>query len=101
MQTRQIVIEDINEGIENFKENNKAVYLTRFYQCETGIANRLKALLSTPKSIRTVDAERAIEWVEQQLSFQPAQNQKDAIRYALENKVLVITEDRAPAKPPL
>ncbi|MGD1967757.1 MAG: helix-hairpin-helix domain-containing protein, partial [Desulfobacterales bacterium] len=75
---KQIVIEDINEGIEDFKENNKAVYLTRFYQCETGIANRLKALLSTPKSIRTVDAERAIEWVQKQLSFQPAQNQKDA-----------------------
>ncbi|MGD9104145.1 MAG: helix-hairpin-helix domain-containing protein, partial [Desulfobacterales bacterium] len=88
---KQIVIEDINEGIEDFKENNKAVYLTRFYQCETGIANRLKALLSTPKSIRTVDAERAIEWVQKQLSFQPAQNQKDAIHYALENKVLIIT----------
>jgi exodeoxyribonuclease V alpha subunit len=88
---KQIVIEDINEGIEDFEENYKAVYLTRFYQCETGIANRLKALLSTPKSMRTVDAERAIEWVQQQLSFQPAQNQKDAIRYALENKVLIIT----------
>ena len=88
---KQIIIEDINEGVEDFKENNKAVYLSRFYQCETGIANRLKALLSTPKSMHEVDSARAIEWVQQQLSFQPAENQKAAIRYALENKVLVIT----------
>ncbi|MEE9495295.1 MAG: AAA family ATPase, partial [Desulfobacterales bacterium] len=88
---KQIIIEDINEGIENIKQNNKAVYLTRFHQCETGISNRLKALLSTPKSTREVDSARAIQWVQQQLPFQPAENQKDAIRYALENKVMVIT----------
>ena len=88
---RQVIIEDINEGIEDFKENNKAVYLAQFHQCETEIANRLKALLSAPKSIRRVDAARAIAWVQQQLSFQPAENQQKAIRCALENKVMVIT----------
>ena len=41
--------------------------------------------------MRQVDVERAIQWVQQQLSFQPAESQKDAIRYALENKVLVVT----------
>ncbi|MEJ2221008.1 MAG: ATP-dependent RecD-like DNA helicase, partial [Desulfobacterales bacterium] len=88
---KQIIIEDLNEGPENYKQNNKAVYLTRFHQCETGISNRLKALLSTPKSTREVDSDRAIQWVRQQLSFQPAEKQKDAIRFALENKVLIIT----------
>ena len=88
---KQIIIEDINEGLEDFKSNNKAVYLTRYHQCEIGIANRLKALLSTPKSMRAVDSERAIEWVQQQLSFRPAEKQKEAIRYALENKVLILT----------
>jgi exodeoxyribonuclease V alpha subunit len=88
---RQIVIEDLNDGIGNFKQNNKAVYLTRFHQCETGISNRLKALLSAPKLIREVDSTRDIEWVQQQLSFQPAENQQAAIRCALENKVMVIT----------
>jgi exodeoxyribonuclease V alpha subunit len=88
---RQVVIEDINDGIENLKQNNKAVYLTRFHQCETGISNRLKALLSTPKLIREVDSNRAIEWVQQQLTFQPAENQQAAIRCAIENKVMVIT----------
>ncbi len=88
---RQIVIEDLNDGIGNFKQNNKAVYLTRFHQCETGISNRLKALLSAPKLIREVDSTRDIEWVQQQLSFRPAENQQAAIRCALENKVMVIT----------
>ena len=88
---RQVVIEDLNDNIENFKQNNKAVYLTRFHQCETGISNRLKALLSAPKLIREVDSTRAIEWVQQRLSFQPAENQQAAILSALENKVMVIT----------
>ena len=87
----QIIIEDINENIESFMPNNKAVYLNRFHQCEVGIANRLKAVLSVPKSMREVDSGRAIQWVQQQLSFQPAENQKTAMHYALENKVMVIT----------
>ena len=88
---RQIIIEDINQGVENFKPNNKAVYLTRFYQCETGISNRLKALLSAPKLIREFDSTRAIQWVQQLLSFDLAENQVVAIQCALENKVMVIT----------
>ena len=89
--TKQIIVEDINEGDAHFRQNNKAVYLTRFHQCETEIANRLKVLLSSPKAIRKVDSARAIQWVQQQLSFQPAEKQKDAIRFALENKVMIIT----------
>ncbi|MCK5205617.1 MAG: AAA family ATPase, partial [Desulfobacterales bacterium] len=88
---RQIIIEDINQGVENFKPNNKAVYLTRFYQCETGISNRLKALPSAPKLIREFDSTGAIQWVQQLLSFDLAENQVAAIQCALENKVMVIT----------
>ena len=88
---RQVIIEDIDDGIEDFRENDKAVYLAQFHHCEVGISNRLKALLSAPKSIRKIDSTRAIEWVQQQLSFQPAEKQQKAIRCALENKVMVIT----------
>ena len=88
---RQVIIEDINDGSNDFRINNKAVYLAQFHQCETGISNRLKALLSAPKSIRRIDSARAIEWVQQRLSFQPAENQQKAIRCALESKVMVLT----------
>ena len=88
---QKIVIEDFSENIEEFKANHKAVYLTRFHQCETGIAQRLKRLVKTPKSIRPIDSAKALEWVQQQLSITLAKNQIKAIRQAFENKVLVIT----------
>ena len=88
---QKIVIEDLNENIEGFKENHKAVYLTLFHRCETGIDRRLKRLVETPKSIRTIDSDPAVEWVQKQLSITLAKNQIKAIRQAFDNKVLVIT----------
>lgn len=88
---QKIVIEDLNENIEGFKENRKAVYLSLFYRCETGIGRRLKRLIDTPKSIRSIDSARAVEWVQKQLSITLAENQVKAIQQAFENKVLVIT----------
>ena len=88
---RRIVIEDLNERIEEFKENNKAVYLARFHVCETSIARRLKTLVSSPKSIRKIDSEKAVEWVQDQLSLTLADRQREAIKCATANKVMVIT----------
>ena len=88
---QNVIIEDLNTTIEAYRENNKAVYLTRYHLCETGIAKRLKRILQTPKSIRTIDAVKASEWVQQQLSITLADKQLKAIRCAFENKVLVIT----------
>lgn len=58
---KRIVIEDLNEDIEDFKENNKAVYLSKYHLCETSIAIRIKTLVDTPKSIREIHAEKATE----------------------------------------
>ncbi|UCF90162.1 MAG: ATP-dependent RecD-like DNA helicase [Desulfobacterales bacterium] len=88
---RQIVIEDLNDDLEAFAENHKAVYLVKFHRCETGIAKRLKALQSAPKSIRAIDAARALDWIQRQLAIVLAENQLKAIRGAIENKILVIT----------
>ena len=88
---QKIVIEDINESIATFKENNKAVYLTRFHICETGIARRLKALVTGAKSIRDIDSEKAIDWVQRQLAISLAINQRKAVVGAVQNKVMVIT----------
>ena len=88
---KRIVLEDLNESIDEFKENNKGVYLAKFHLCETSIATRLKILSTTPKSIRTVNAENALEWVQGQLDIRLAENQANAVRCALENKIMVIT----------
>lgn len=88
---KKIVFQDLNNSIEEFKENNKAVYLTKFHLCETSIADRLKALALSLKSIRNVDRDKAIDWVQKQLSITLSGNQISAIRSCLKEKVMVIT----------
>jgi exodeoxyribonuclease V alpha subunit len=88
---KRIAAEDLNQDIEEFKENNKAVYLAKFHVSETSIATRMKALVNAPKSIRQIDSDRAIEWVQQRLSITLAKKQEEAIKCAAENKVMVIT----------
>jgi len=77
--------------IEEFKENNKAVYLSKFFVSETSIASLMKTLIGAPKSIRKIESDKAIEWVQRQLSITLAKNQVEAIRCAVENKVMIIT----------
>ncbi len=88
---QNIVIEDINESIDDFKENQKAVYLTRLYVSEIGIARRLLALVEAARSVRDMDANRAIDWVQHRLSITLAAKQRRAVLRALEDKVMVIT----------
>jgi len=88
---KRIVIEDLNENIEEFKENNKAVYLAKFHLCETVIAGRLRFLVNTRKSIREINAEKALEWVQKQLSITLAEKQIEAVKCAIKDRVMVIT----------
>ena len=88
---QKIILEDLNEGFDAFKENNKAVFLARFYLFETGVAQRLNALVDTAKSIRDIDPVKAIDWVQKKLTITLAANQIKAVGWAIENKVMVIT----------
>jgi len=88
---KRIVIEDLNEDIDGFIENKKAVYLAKFHLSENSIATQLKTLIDAPKSIRNIDTEKAIEWVQKRLSITLAEKQTEAVRCAAENKVMVIT----------
>lgn len=86
-----IIIDDLNDNIEEFRKNNKAVYLPVFYFSEVKTAAILKKLVNTPKMIRDVNVAKAIEWVQNRLVVNLAENQIAAIRGSLENKVMVIT----------
>ncbi|MCG2830117.1 MAG: helix-hairpin-helix domain-containing protein, partial [Desulfobacteraceae bacterium] len=77
---KKIIIEDLNDNIEEFRENNKAVYLEKYYVCETRIAFRLKTLIGAPKSFRDIDLDRAVEWVQKQLFITLAEKQLEALR---------------------
>ncbi len=87
----RIVIEDLNEDMVQIRENNKAVYLAKFHLSESSIAERLKSLIHSLKSIRKIETDKAIEWVQRQLSINLAEKQIDAVKCAVENKFMVIT----------
>ena len=87
----KIAIENLNNDTKNTNKNNQAIYLSKFYFCEKRIAERIKLLISTPEILRPVQVEKAVEWVQKELSIQLAPNQLEAIRNALENKVLILT----------
>ena len=88
---QKIIMEDLNDNFDDFKDNNKAVFLARLHVCETRVARLLKTLISTPKSIRDIDTSKAVEWVQKHLSITLAANQIRAVCGAIENKVMVIT----------
>jgi exodeoxyribonuclease V alpha subunit len=88
---KRIVMEDLNEELECFSENHKAVYLASFHTSETGITDRLKALIQSPGSVRSVDSQKAIDWVQGRLSITLAAKQVEAVRWATQHKVMIIT----------
>ena len=88
---KRIVIETLDNEIKESGKSSKAVYLSKFHVCETGIAARLKTLANTPGSIRHIEPDKAIKWVQEQLDISLAKNQIDAIRCSLENKLMIIT----------
>jgi exodeoxyribonuclease V alpha subunit len=93
---KKIIVEDLNQvGIEsyreNIRENNKAVYLAKFYISEVSIADNLKTLLNFPKKLRSFDKEKAIEWVQRELKIDLAERQIKAVKESIEKKALIIT----------
>ena len=88
---KRIVIEDLADNSEDQQENNKAVYLAKYHLSETSIANRLHRLVNGPGSIRVIDADKAVKWVQEKLEINLAEKQVEAVKCACESKVMVLT----------
>ena len=69
MPEKKIVIDDLQE--KESKADYQAVYLAKFHLSETNIAARLKALINAPKSIRPIDPDKALKWVQKQSGYHP------------------------------
>jgi exodeoxyribonuclease V alpha subunit len=82
----KLIVEGQVEG-----KADPAVYLPAFYQAETGIALLLSTLQSAPHTDRRIDPQKAISWVQEQMEIVLAEKQLQALRTALESKVMVIT----------
>jgi exodeoxyribonuclease V alpha subunit len=94
---KKIIVEDLFDKLkaglnqEDIRENNKAVYLAKFYISEVGIADNLKTLFNFPKKLRPFDKDKAIEWVQKELKITFAERQIQAVKESLEKKALIIT----------
>ena len=86
-----IVTEELSIETAAVRNRPKVVYLSNLHLCEVGIAQRLKHLTKTPKSIRKIDTGKAIDWVQEQLTIELASKQIQAVQCAVQEKVMIIT----------
>ena len=67
------------------------VYPAHLFSAEKELASGLLRLLKSPSQVPQIDAERALAWVEQEVGLTLAESQQNAVRQALQQKILVIT----------
>ncbi len=89
--SQQIFLVDLNNDLESFEENKKAVYLPAFYVAEKGIADTLNIFLSSQLATPLPTAEQALKKAEGDLEIVLAPEQHQAIKQALKEKCLIIT----------
>ena len=70
---------------------DRAVYLVPFYVAEKGIALHLKRIKESSSSIRPINSQKALEWVEERLGITLAERQREAVLLSTNSKVLIIT----------
>lgn len=68
-----------------------AVYLAPLHFDEAVAADRLRAIIDTPAKSIDIDVSKAIDWLQQALSIELADEQRRAIERAVHAKVMVIT----------
>jgi exodeoxyribonuclease V alpha subunit len=79
---------DIVEGTVN---GEVVIFLGAYATYEKNIAIKLKAMNQGSPVWNDIESDKAIGWVEEKLSIELAENQKEAIRQVINSKVTVIT----------
>jgi exodeoxyribonuclease V alpha subunit len=84
---------ELSEGsvVADSLAGEAAIFLANLYRDERRIAEALQELVQGAAPWGTIDAAKAIVWVEQRLGLELAASQKAAVQQALASKVLVIT----------
>ncbi|MDR1907575.1 MAG: ATP-dependent RecD-like DNA helicase [Holosporales bacterium] len=67
------------------------VFLLGYYVAETKVATKLTTLRDSQSRIKPIEAESALEWVQQKISITLADKQREAVKAAITEKLLVIT----------
>ena len=69
----------------------RCVFLTGLHRAEHGIADRLHRIAAGPLPWPSIDADKALPWIEQRTGLALAPSQIAAVRLALASKVLILT----------
>ena len=67
------------------------IFLTGLYLAERGIAEQLKRICAGSLPWPDIDADKALPWIEQKTGLSLAESQAEAVRLALNSKVMVVT----------
>lgn len=77
--------------IKDTIKTTECIFLGSLYASERDIAERLLTLREGPLPWPQIDADKAINWVEEKHSIALSETQKQALKQALEAKVMIIT----------
>ena len=89
----QLLEEALKTQIEEkgLREESWGVYLDVLYQAEIGCANHFHRILTEEKNTFEIDIPNAIKWVEQQKSIELSDEQRDALKTALQSPMTIVT----------
>lgn len=76
---------------EGMVREGGAIFLTPSRDAEAGCAALLKRLVSAPLESPDINVDNAIKWVEREQGIELSPGQREAIRHACQDKVLIIT----------
>ncbi len=79
------------EKLETLVRKDDLVWIKPLYLAETGIARELARLVTYPSALRSVNLQKALEWVQKQLNLELAPEQATAVAASVEKKVHIIT----------
>jgi exodeoxyribonuclease V alpha subunit len=84
---------ELEEGtvVADEVDGTRCIFLAGLYHAEREIADRLRSIATSATPWPTIDADRAIPWVERTIGLTLAQSQRDAVRLATLSKILVMT----------
>ncbi|MBA3958686.1 MAG: ATP-dependent RecD-like DNA helicase [Parachlamydiaceae bacterium] len=67
------------------------IWIRSLFAAETGIARELMRLKKASSNLRSIDTEKALEWVQKTLNITLATNQQAAVAHTIVDKVHIIT----------
>ncbi len=79
------------ELVQETVNHQDLIFLPALKRAEEGIADRIKKLCALPSGYPEIDADKAIEWCQQQTQKELAPSQRTALKQALSSRALILT----------